>query len=477
MQAPNLSTLVTVLCFFTTCPIFAADTVQAEKPDIEWISVSVHVADELGNSIANAKVTPFGFRTKIERGSHYGWNPRAHGKQEESTTDEKGNATLRVPKFVYEKLEIGEVTWVVDHYDFVVYNADHLVDESPAEIVLKSGYRIAATAVGADTGERISDNLYAVLAGSSFSYDWKSKSGVLVSRAFDVERSNLRLAYLPTEKPAQFSDLIVVNRPGEDARVFLKKVEMKRGTRVTGSLDEAVPRPVEYGEIVAQVSETKDPENANYRNVWTWNDKVPIAADGSFVFESLPTGGIVQLIARCDGWVSKDPTQDEVNRVVPWKEQISASFSGIPQVFRLDQPQITCSIKMEQAASCKFVVLDAAEKPLADATVHLWPNHYWLKGGSTIFGFGYRSVEILEGKSPRDLRSEIRDFSGKTDGQGIVTVANLPSGPNIGYSVTHDKFDMPIAAGRRSGRVFLESGKTENIQVNMQLKGKDALGE
>ena len=474
-------------CSFFVLVLFNAGLIRAvgeeteaskkKEPELERITVSVHVTDESGNSIPNASVIPRAFRTKVERGSHYGWNPNAHGEQAKGTTDENGKASVQIPKYVYEKLEIGEVTWFVDHYDFVVYNADHFVDEAPAKIVLKSGYRIAATAVDAETGEKISDHLHAVLIGESFSSDWKLKSGILVSRAFDVERSNLRLTYLPEDKPAMFSELMVVERPGDSDRAFLKQVKMKTGTQVTGTLDASVPRPIKNGEIVAQVSELKGPGKASYRTVWTWNDKIKIEEDGTFIFDSLPSGGILQIIAKCDGWVSKDPTQAEIDKVIPWDTQISPSFSGIPQVFKLDQPKISCSIKMEKSSTCNFTIYNDKEEPLANATVGMWPNHYWLAGGSTLFGFGYRTAALLQGVLPENVMLANKSFTGKTDENGNVTIANLPNGPNIGYAVMHDEFDMPITGRRRSGRVHLEPGKAEKIEVHMQPKGKDALGE
>ena len=112
-----------------------------------------------------------------------------------------------------------------------------------------------------------------------------------------------RLAYLPPNKPAKFSELIVVKRPDDGDRAFLKNVHLRNGTRVNGSLDESVPRPIKNGEVVCLVSESTDPKNASYKNMWTWNGKAKIAEDGTFVFESLPSGGVLQIIASCDGWV------------------------------------------------------------------------------------------------------------------------------------------------------------------------------
>ena len=128
---------MSIVLFSSVFSVNNANAQEGRNPEIEMITVDVHVADENGRSISKAEVKPFGFRTKLERGSHYGWNPAAHGEQPNATTDKDGNATLQVPRFVYEKLEIGEITWVVDHYDFVVYNADHLVEESPAELVVE----------------------------------------------------------------------------------------------------------------------------------------------------------------------------------------------------------------------------------------------------------------------------------------------------------------------------------------------------
>ena len=333
MKIANLEMIAITLLCSSACAIGKADEELAKKPtqQIEMQRVDVLVVDEAGNPVADAKVIPIGFRTKVERGSHYGWAER-HGPQAKAQTDERGMATLNVPKFVYEQLEIGEVTWLVDHYNFVAYNHDHLVEESPAKIVLKSGYRIAATAVNAETKQRIKDHLFAVLAGNSFEYDWRMKSGVVVSRVFDVDRSTLRLVHLPPDGKAMFSKLLSVKRPTDADRAFLKNVELNPGTRVSGSLHESVPRPVKRGSVIAFVGATINPSDTNYRNVWTWNDKTEVAEDGSFVFESLPDGDLVQLIGTCEGWVSKSPTQKEIDSIIPWKQsmrggrQLAAGF-------------------------------------------------------------------------------------------------------------------------------------------------------
>ena len=85
---------------------------------------------------------------------------------------------------------------------------------------------------------------------------------------------------------------------------------------------------------------------------------------------------------------------------------------------------------------------------------------------------------VLNGLSPRKaMQNYFSGFSGKTDEQGGVTINNLPQGPQVGYSVTHERFDMPIGDRHRAGSVELTSGKEQVVQVHMQLKGVDAVGK
>ncbi|MEZ6100506.1 MAG: hypothetical protein R3E01_16175 [Pirellulaceae bacterium] len=447
----------------------------------EYVECRVHVTDGEGVAVAEAKVSPFGFRTRVERGSHWGWPERSHGPMPTVVTDAEGNATIRVPKHITEKLEIGTVTWIVVHDQFVEYNGDHPIDDDPAEIKLANGYRIAARAVDASSGQPITEKLYGVLSGGGISDRWTlADSGILVSRVMDIERANLRLVHLPDDGPALFSDLIMLFRP-EGSRAFLKDIQLRPGTRVAGKLSDNVPRPIANGKVIASIvaGQSLDESHA-WESRWQWSDVATIEADGTFEIDSLPQGDVVQVIALCDGWLSRSPTQDEIARVVDWSDaSLIASFTQ-PQLFPLSGNMIEPIVAMEPTATLELLVLAPNGDPLEGAEVGMSPNHATFRGGSTILGSGFRAREMLT--LPREeliqrWRATGNRFHGVTDSKGKTTIHNLHGRPGISLGVFHSAYEMPIENGRRSQSVSLNPGESKQITIQMQEKGTQVLGE
>ena len=159
----------------TVCAVFllaaaancaaAEDATKTEKPDIARVTCRVHVVDALGNPVQGAIVVPTGFRTLAHPKGYCEWITKRFGRQPQVKTDADGIAEVQVPKFAMENLEIGTVTWLVDDPDHVVDEQDHNIKIDPAEIRLKDGYRIAATAVDAQNHAPIKEHLFAVQSG------------------------------------------------------------------------------------------------------------------------------------------------------------------------------------------------------------------------------------------------------------------------------------------------------------------------
>jgi len=488
MVAPR-SIVGTVFLFLVAAQSAVGNDAQApQQPDIKRVTCRVLVVDGLGQPVQGAVVMPSGFRTRAEPGSHWGWAKQRFGPVPKIKTGPEGIAEIEVPQFVTEKQTIGKVTWLVDNPDHVVYRADHDINDAPAKIKLKAGYRIATTAIDAATNEPIKEHLYAVQSGYKMSLgaEWRqSKSGVLLSRVFDEAQVTLRLVALTPGHPARFSDLITLDRADDGGRVFLRNVPLKPGTRVEGKLDPAVPRPVTGGNVVAFISAGDKAHGNAPSELWRWNDETKIQPDGTYVFESLPSGDVVQLIAICDGWISKNPTRAELDAVLPWKENVNLGLSTsftLPQVFALDAAEIEPILGMYAAATCQIKVVDPDDKPLPDAEVTMWPNHLLLRGGSTLLGFGYRSADLLrltEKGEEMDWRSMMQKkvgFRAKTNADGVAVITNLPGRSHIGLNVTHQDFDQPAMQGRRSQNVDLKPGQSTTVTIHMKPKGENILG-
>ena len=257
----------------------AGDDAQApQQPDIEFIKCRVMVVDALGQPVQGAVVMPSGLRTSRRRGTHWGWSASAFGPLQKIKTDADGLAELSIPKYVMKKNEFGEVTWLVDDPEHVVYRADHDINADPAIIKLKDGYRITVTAIDAETQKPIRGHLYARQSGRHYSRlrEWKqTKSGELLSRPFDNEQITLRLIALTPGQPARFSDLITLRRRPNGRRVSLHNIRLQPGTRLEGQIDAAVPRPVVRGQVVAYISAGDQPGPRSRQRLWTWSDETP----------------------------------------------------------------------------------------------------------------------------------------------------------------------------------------------------------
>ena len=156
-------------------------------------------------------------------------------------------------------------------------------------------------------------HLYPVLAGAAFASevaDWSERDGVLTISRLDLTGEHafglLRVAEFPEKGPLLFSDLVDLKKHVEDPITL--DLALKPGVRVKGRLNAQVPRPIKNGRVVAGIQTGHN----DYGNKWMWHAMATIAADGTFLFESLPPDENLQLIALCDGWVSTSPTRAEV---------------------------------------------------------------------------------------------------------------------------------------------------------------------
>jgi len=471
-----------LLVFVFICSLSLTPASAEEKPDappkIARVNCRVRVVNANGEPLQGAEVTPSGFRTVVERGSHWGWATNRFGEKPTVETNDQGIAEISVPKFVIEQMAIGEVTWLVDHSGYVIYRADHKIGEDPAEITLKSGYRVAATAVDAETGEPIKTDLHAIMGGIQMSLNpqWRlSKGGMLISRVFDDAQITIRLVELKEGKPARFSDLTTVKRDEESSRVFVRDIKLKPGTRVQGRLDDSVPRPVTAGRVIATVIASTSVDVQDYSQTCIWSESADINPDGSFEFASLPQGEIAQLIAICDGYVSRSPTVEEIAAVVPWEHRNQSPGIVNPQVFPLDAPTITPVVKMEATTDVEVTVLDPQGNPLPGAHAAMWPNHHLLRLGNTLLGNCVPTADFLTGKFKKLSMESITKsnrFQGETNEKGVVVIRSLPRLENVGLGIEHPEFLQPIENNNRSTYVKLNN-KDKTTAVTIQMEAKD----
>lgn len=489
----------------------AGGTVRStqEQPEvaIPMRTTRLHVVNADGEPVPDAQITPSGLRTKVERGSHWSWITAKHGEFPVVKTDSSGKADVQYPRFVNEQMETGEVTWSVDHEEYITYRKDASVDLTIVKIELQRGRRIAVTAVDGESATAISSRVFGELSGYGSSGEWKTMSnGMIMSRAVDRERDHLRIIHIPEEGRIMFSDRVLLDSADEGLRKLLKDVPLYPGIRVTGRIDEQVPRPVSNGHIVAVCANVLQSDRRN--SALRWNDWVPIEPDGSFVIDSVPRHSFLMLIAVCDDWVSTSPTPEDLQNAGVDPESVRRVSAQLimPHVFRVDQDAIDCRLKMEQTAVCHVTVLQPDGSPLPEATVGFWPNQYWPGFGTQIVGMGHRSSAALlldddERKLLREWwtnpdkrqkleqlgiwKTSLERYVVKTDANGVAVISNLPAGsdeqPHLTtFTVEHPEFEHPTSDDDRLNRhskVSLVRGQTSEATVSMNPQGTQVIAE
>jgi hypothetical protein len=375
----------------------------------------------------------------------------------------------------------------VDHPDHPTWSAyldiggDHRVTLSEAATVEIRAHRRNESGVLQRLVPVVSHMLY---SGS----DWSEKDGVLTFRRVEMNSAKatrwLRVVHVPEKGPAWFSNLLDLRFKVKEVRLNLA---MEPSVRVEGSLDPHVPRPVKRGRIVAQVIHGSD-----VWTHWNWAATADIAADGTFVIESLPPDEDLQLIAVCDGWVSNSPTANEVQAYADKHGLSELRYTGpdstfvYPNLYRLEGSILRPIVSMQRTADCEVTVIDDAGRPLPDATVSFWPNQAFFIGGSQILGTGFDAMKILrsqiggrKAKPDIDWRQFSKHYAAKTNERGIALIHNLPV-PGAGeparpgsadFSASHETYASTAALfPAPHATVSLEFGKTGRVTVRLHRK-------
>ncbi len=276
--------------------------------------------------------------------------------------------------------------------------------------------------------------------------EWSAENEhALVNHHVPPGKFLLRLACLPEEGIASFSELVELN--AESGAPLEVSLPLQPGVRFSGTLDASVPRPVLQGHVVVSVN----PIREGAVRAWPWRAEATVHADGSFVFESLPPGE-VELLAYCDGFVSRNSPAPPTSQV-----RTPQSFPAAPAV-----------VAMEPAATVRGRVIDRAGQPIPGGTNRLSTQCAVGRRSSGLFAsFGCSTADALRLapaewqkrlKAPRGLAR----FQGATDERGAFTIANLPSGDQMyhvaaaGFEVEQsDDFGIPglLKAHLASGRI------------------------
>ena len=470
--------LLSVICLAPTVTAQTEDSAdegakKARKPKVEMLTANVRVVDPDGNPIEGATVGVSGLRKKADPSGHWWWSPENFGEPPEKETNANGLVEMPYPKYVTEKLETGQVTWSATHPDFINFRQDFSVDADPAEIQMKRGFKIAAYAIDQESGERLTKNLYAV--AGSYGRKWQlKKNGMLVSATMPKKKRFLRVVELVDGKPPRFSERIDIE-PGEKRRVLVKDVKLLAGTRVVGKLDESVMRPIKNGYVVAEI--IRKPAANDWESRWGWSAKTKIEEDGSFVFESLPTDEVLQMIPVCDGWVPKTPKASEIAPFFPEEAGNRAGWLALPTLIKLEGEEVEATLKMTKAKTVRVTVVGPDDQPIAGAKVGCSPNQKWFDGGSQIYGDGFSTRRYLVESREGDFEyKRVSRYFMKTDENGIAVIANLADSRRWReLYVGHEEFELPISGRGRTFKYEFDDADVTEVTVKLQKRGTEVM--
>ena len=342
------------------------------------------------------------------------------------------------------------------------------------------------------------------------------KDGSFKSPSVDLKRRLMRVVSAQENGPFLFSKLTDVEYAKPNPAGVLNLV-LKPGARITGRLDDSVPRPVSEGYVQLMIAEgpghqlrvpIRD-ENGRYNDEswvqpWTWEETASVQPDGTFSFESVPAGGVAQLHVVVDGYMSVNPSLEtllaSIKTLGATPEETAASLQSQighldmwPTLVPLDKPAVDVSIKCQPTASCDLRILDPSGNPIPDAEVYFSPNGAFINGGfllghydlaystlvQALFHNAPMKTEVSPGITmhlPKDnilLKMQTwaeRSFTRrKSDAEGRVKIRNLPAGLRQRYLVLKHGYRMPISQlynpsssddDRREGYVDLTAGET-----------------
>lgn len=453
---------------------------EVNKDELRRVSMTIHGPD--GKPVAGAEISVHGLRTVKEPASGHG-----NRMQNKATTNDKGEATVEYPRFVYEEMETGQLIFTVSHPDFVPFSSQGESVDNLIKVTMDAGRRVRITAKDSATGTRLSEPLFVIQPGDSNSIPWKTQEdGSLLSNALDNSLSLLLVVCLREGQPALFSDLIHLETfPEGDCRI--DDVPMSPGRVLRGQLSENVPRPVINGHIGLTAASSIN-ERPGYDNSIFWQDSAVIGEDGTFEFASVPRDIDIQLIANCDGWVSQSAPAEEILQRFPYvttddHARMMRDSMTIAQLFSVE-PTAPVVLQMESTTTCEFTVLDQSGAPVPDATIYLSPNAVWSPGPGGIVGHYYKTSAWL-GLTSEQTQAQLRamrtsrnnSFRATTNAEGIAVMKDVPGKKSLSASIEHKEMDLaPNDSGNPYFRHYqFSTAPGETVQLSLTVQPKDAV--
>ncbi len=273
---------------------------------------------------------------------------------------------------------------------------------------------------------------------------WSEEDGLLSVRRIDMRKSSetrlLRIVHVPDSGPAWFSDVVDPRQLAKDN--IPRTLTLKRGFDLDGQISENVPRPIQNGWVAGLVIKEEEWKSLQ------WMVTAPIAADGTFTLSSLPQGELVQIVAVCDGWVSRFQSTPEAEREGYKRtnnRQAAVPSGGFAQsrFHRMVSGQLL-QVPMERTHSFEIEVVDTENRPLPGVTFFCNPHYSFEGWGSSHLdppGSMIDYIRRLNGEAdpppptPRPSRFPLKVVS---DENGIARFDGIPC------PMTSDDEPLPV---------------------------------
>lgn len=293
------------------------------------------------------------------------------------------------------------------------------------------------------------------LFGREFKRD-KDHVGYFTSPVLSPDRRWMRVVDGSGEGPILFSKLIDVTKPEQVTQDGTIVATLRPGIRLEGRLDENVPRPIKNGCVELYINEGEGHRIGG----WTWQDTAFVKKDGTFVFESLPAGGHVQMFALVEGFQSirlAETTLAEYLRLHDAGDvSLLEAFSKDPNVFRPQlfplpkgQAKTEITVPCTRSAALDVTVFHPTGPPISDAKVKFNPRGLFL-GGKEFFPTNevLSKASLVRQQDPVQAK-RLHDWANstflevKTDSKGIARVRNLPTQGRQKFYAKAPRVTMP----------------------------------
>ena len=452
------------------------------------------VVDWNGNPVSGASVKVWQFVFESTNG--FGGGSRSPEKTDEfeGLTDADGKIIVPYPVTISpQAMRVTQLGLQINHPEFPQWmDYRNLKATEPLQLARPVLLSIAATL---DAGRVVTSDLY---ASTKTETSWKFVKGRLESGPIDVTDGWLRVVYAPKGATACFSDVIKLSElPIQENRILVDVV-LHSSIRLKGRLSDSVSRPVHNGQIAARATTVKD-------SVFTsWSMETSVAEDGTFELDNVPANSHVQIIAMCDGGVSRSPRPSEVKAYCEQfgykTERYIGSSTGriAAQLYFASATAPECVILMDSTGDVEVMVEDWDGKPVAGAKVRFSPNQAWHNSGSQVLGIRRDSMAAIQGHDPlaadgvvKSGEQSLAAVAGVSDADGKVIIRNLPAGVGwhewdnkerespryIGFSVSHPDYALMVkeprritTAGKDRESVDMVPGGLANIRVRMERR-------